>query len=310
MPHLTLARLGDYLRLCNPESDPETLEADLRRISAMVLAGERDLSRSFVVVDPDDGEFTAAIRLFPDQVGVLILSRPVFADVLGRNKAAAQLLDEVIHHLDVREPHIHTVGCRVHQPSRAPGMQALLEERGFVELGGRIEYKLPIAQLPPELPDSPFVWKGMTEVGFGEAARMLAVVAQGAPDWGDDEDPEAVVQGYLDDPELTADPDYIQVGFIDGTPAAFIVAQIDPSDGWSRISYMGLAPPFRGRGLGVHLHRHGFAMMRAQGGSLYHGGTALENIAMQRLFERHGCAVYARMVEMEWKRPEPESPSS
>ena len=63
------------------------------------------------------------------------------------------------------------------------------------------------------------------------------------------------------------------------------------------ITFMGLLPAFRGRGLGRHVHRRGMALLRAQGGTLYHGGTSASNGAMIRLFEQHGCTVFARMVE-------------
>jgi len=240
MPRLSLERLHDYLLLCNPDDDPSDLAADHERILAMVARGDRDLRRTFVAIDDDDPELPliAAIRLFPNQAGQLALSRPIFVDILERDILAARLLDEVMDHLLSSEPDIDSVGCRVHEPSRATSMKQLLLERGFVELGGRIEYKTPVATLPPELPDSPFSWKDMNEVGFAEIARMLAVAAEGAPDWDEGEDPEEAIQGYLDDPELTSDPRYFQIGFIDGEPAAFIVAQIDPSDGWSRLSYM------------------------------------------------------------------------
>ena len=83
---------------------------------------------------------------------------------------------------------------------------------------------------------------------------------------------------------------------------AFVCAQVAPSDGWSRITYMGLVESARGRGLGRWVHRRGFAMMRAQGGELYHGGTAAENAGMLRLFVDHGCDEVARLEEFEWHR--------
>jgi hypothetical protein len=43
-------------------------------------------------------------------------------------------------------------------------------------------------------------------------------------------------------------------------------------------------------------------MIRDQGGKLYHGGTAVENAAMVRLFLAHGCEEFERMYEYEWRR--------
>jgi GNAT superfamily N-acetyltransferase len=64
---------------------------------------------------------------------------------------------------------------------------------------------------------------------------------------------------------------------------------------------MGVVPEARGRGLGTWVHRHGFRMLRDQGGKLYHGGTAAVNAPMLRLFRAHGCKEAARMVEFEWR---------
>jgi ribosomal protein S18 acetylase RimI-like enzyme len=78
---------------------------------------------------------------------------------------------------------------------------------------------------------------------------------------------------------------------------AIVVAQINPKSGWSRITHMGIIPAFRSRKLGKWVHRHGFEMMRGQGGKLYHGGTVSTNTAMIRLFNQHGCKEYRRMQE-------------
>ncbi len=45
------------------------------------------------------------------------------------------------------------------------------------------------------------------------------------------------------------------------------------------------------------VHRHGFSMMKNQGGKLYHGGTHADNLAMKKLFEIHGCKVFCEMEE-------------
>ena len=92
------------------------------------------------------------------------------------------------------------------------------------------------------------------------------------------------------------------IGSVDGEPAGIVVAQINPRTRWSRISYMGLAPRYRGRGLGRYVHRHGLAMMREQGGELYQGGTVETNRPMVRLFEAHGCRFYRRLEEWRARR--------
>ena len=96
------------------------------------------------------------------------------------------------------------------------------------------------------------------------------------------------------------DPECFQIGSLEGEDVAFVCAQVAAKDGWSRIAYMGLVPAARGKGLGRWLHRHGFAMIKEQGGKLYHGGTAASNKAMLALFEAHGCREFKRMTEFDW----------
>ncbi|MGK5088899.1 GNAT family N-acetyltransferase [Bdellovibrionota bacterium FG-2] len=93
----------------------------------------------------------------------------------------------------------------------------------------------------------------------------------------------------------------IKIAHIKHQPAALIIAQIESTTGWSRITYMGIMPEFRGQGLGKWVHRKGFNMMRKQGGTLYHGGTVVSNKGMIRLFQNHGCKEYRRMQEWVFK---------
>ncbi len=97
------------------------------------------------------------------------------------------------------------------------------------------------------------------------------------------------------DPVLTHAPECIQV-----SEAGIVIAQVNPRTAWARITYMGLLPEHRGRGLGRWVHRRGFAMLRAQGGALYHGGTVETNRPMMRLFEAHGCRFHRRLEEWRW----------
>lgn len=53
----------------------------------------------------------------------------------------------------------------------------------------------------------------------------------------------------------------------------------------------------RGKGLGQWLHKHGFAMMKAQGGREYHDGTISTNERMIRLFYATYLGVIARTDE-------------
>ncbi len=177
----------------------------------------------------------------------------------------------------------------------------MLKEAGFEQAGGRLEYKLPIEELPTE-EGSPLIWKDMNELGLETTAAIFGQAASGASDWDEEEDDPAELIGvYRTEPGLTNDASCFQVGFKDQAPVAFVAAQIEPATGWSRITYMGVVPEARGKGLGKWVHRRGFALMRQQGGTLYHGGTDAKNIPMQRLFENHGCKQVYDMVEWRWR---------
>jgi GNAT superfamily N-acetyltransferase len=167
-------------------------------------------------------------------------------------------------------------------------LSAALPGLGFRLRHSRVEYRTPLSELPDET-GTPLAWRVAT---IAEAAPILQCAAAGDPDFDPDEDARACLESYMTDPVLTHAPECIQV-----CDAGIVIAQVNPRTAWSRITYMGLLPAFRGRGLGRWVHRRGFAMLRAQGGALYHGGTVETNRAMVRLFEAHGCRFYRRLEE-------------
>ncbi len=107
---------------------------------------------------------------------------------------------------------------------------------------------------------------------------------------------EDVLGGSYD----TLDPRAVELGVLDGRSACVHLTRVDADTGWSAIQFMGVVPGFRGQGLGVDVHLHGIATIRALGGTLYHDGTSEANAAMLRLFEKHGCIEHSRMEEWHW----------
>ncbi len=174
----------------------------------------------------------------------------------------------------------------------------LLPQLGFKFKNERIEFTRPVIELPGDA-GSPFSWKTAAELFWQpqNIADTLKRVALGDPDTDPNEAPISFIQDFLDDPVLTSGLPCIHIGFVNNEPAAMSVVQINPKTGWSRISYMGVVPEFRRQGLGVWVHRHAFAIMKAQGGKFYHGGTGATNAAMIRLFEAHQCRRLSRMEE-------------
>lgn len=180
-----------------------------------------------------------------------------------------------------------------------PEIEPELRRIGFRKKHNRVEFRSLLKDLPDEI-GSPIRWEAIAPAGefsLEYAAKFLRTVAEGDPDFDPNEDPLTGLKGFLSEPTLTRGPECVQIGYVESRPAALVIAQVDLKTGWSRITYMGIAPEFRRKGLGKWVHRHGFAMMRKQGGSLYHGGTVASNESMIHLFRLHRCQEYRRMQE-------------
>lgn len=191
-----------------------------------------------------------------------------------------------------------SVMYRLVRESDSDAIKAFLPSLGFTKKSNRVEYKAEMGGLPND-DGSPIHWTSASQLGWeaNEIASCLRSVSEGAPDSEPSDNPLVYIQDWKKDPVLTHGPECIAVGRLGGKLCALVVAQINPKTGWSRISYMGLAPEFRGKGLGRWVHRHGFQMMKQQGGRLYHGGTVAENSPMIKLFEQHGAKLFCEMEE-------------
>lgn len=180
-----------------------------------------------------------------------------------------------------------------------------LSELNFRKVQERVEYRTPLENLPQET-TGPIKWKPIPSLEDSELenlVKVLALVATGDPNFNPLNDNLSELKADLADPTLSTGRECVHLGFIEGAIAALVIAQVAPKTGWSRITYMGLAPEWRGKGLGKWVHRHGFKMLRDQGGEVYHGGTTTGNLAMIRLFETQGCQMYRRMQEWKWEEP-------
>lgn len=246
---------------------------------------------------------------FKDSHGAEVCSvrlEHLWADVYGivQKSAAENVAPEIwlklfVQAIDAaKEKGAQNLQFRLIERANSEVLAERLPGLGFYKKQNRIEFRRKLSELPTGA-DSPIQWKTAEELGFTETdvANFLSVVTVGDPDSEPTDDPLTYIQDWLKDPVLTSGPDCIGIGFINHKPGAFVVAQINPKSKWSRISYMGIAPEHRQRGLGLWVHRHGFDMMRAQGGELYHGGTSADNLPMLKLFEAHGCEVFCKMQE-------------
>jgi ribosomal protein S18 acetylase RimI-like enzyme len=216
-----------------------------------------------------------------------------------RAEAWIQLIQDAFN--EAKRISADTIQFRLIERSDFVPITQKLKEWGFSKLQERIEYRRNLSELPKE-EGTPIVWSALLSLessSLKEAAELLSIVAEGDPNFDPQADALSELQADLNDSTLTTGTECIHIGCINGEAAAFIFAQVAPKNKWSRITYMGIAPKFRRKGLGKWVHRHGFEMMRNQGGLLYHGGTTTENLSMIHLFELHGCKVYRKMQE--WK---------
>ena len=291
------ADLEAYVRLVAPDVSVERRAERLAQLRDSVGKGERRLADTRVAKSPA-GDLRAVLRLASAGGETFTLAGPLVADA-NADAAAAELVAEAMQR--AREQGARIIRSRPKKEA-GPLYCAALLEHGFDALGERIEFKTPVASLPLD-DGTPLLWRDLAEVGEERAAAMLLAVAAGDPRGDEDEDPRAALAEWLGAPRLTNGPGCVQVGFLDDRAVAFVCAQVSPEDGWSRISYMGLVPDVRGRGLGTWVHRRGFRILREQGGKLYHGGTTAANAVMLRLFRKHGCEEVARMLEFEWHAP-------
>lgn len=249
-----------------------------------------DLARIRATFDAD-GTARALLRIFVPAPQAYWLTTPrhrpgAAADTVG-------LLDALVALADARG--WSKLATRV-EADRLPGPYlAALGRHGFAVDNERVEYKTPLDALPPE-GETPLQWVPLDAFGHAATADVIDRAGRG-PEWEADDTGESVLAHALGQEHLYREPDCVQVGLLDGEPAAFVIAQVEPPTGWSTLTFLGVVPAFRGRGLGPFVHRRGMALLRAQGGTLYHGGTSATNHPMVRLFERHGCRLHARLTE-------------
>jgi ribosomal protein S18 acetylase RimI-like enzyme len=258
--------------------------------------GVRDLQNYFLTLGPH-GKANAGVFVehFHEQSFSIHLTSRMNSDPDLDGENVEKLIDEAV--IRLRELGAKEIEVRVVETPRLMRIPTHLLALGFKQSHARIEFRGLIADLPDDK-DTPLRWFPIAETGdftLSVAAKMLETAGDGDSDWGTAEKNLKLLQTYLKDPEFNSKFDSIQIGQFDGKLAAIIVAQVIPTSGWSRITYMGILPEFRRKGLGTWVHRHGFAMMRAQGGRHYHGGTLRGNKPMESLFRREHCKEYRTM---------------
>lgn len=291
--------VAGFLRCQSPElTDGEAAKLE-RELLGRIRDGGESFADRFVAVE--SGKVVAAAALIKVQESVFLVKTTLGG---GDFKSAfSTLLADALARLgELRAAKAH---LRIVKDGSHGAAAGVLSGLGFVRLNERIEYRTPVENLPSDK-GSPIQWVSLGQKAgpdLRRAAGLLEICGKGDPDWSPEDDAFQQLEAYLSDPALRTEPDCVERGMVDGKDAAIVIAQVNPTTGWSRITYMGVVPERRGQGLGRWAHRHGFEMMRRQKGRVYHGGTLVDNHAMVRLFQEHGCVEHRRVEEWVRQRP-------
>ena len=139
-----------------------------------------------------------------------------------------------------------------------------------------------------------FALRSLREVGDAAFIQVLAEALKGslARDIPDVR-PEVEFAEMRDMEGPTHDPSAWSLACWDGEAAGVILPNRFVGPGQEgTFTFLGLAPPWRGRGLGPALHARGLALLHAMGVRSYLCSTDVQNTPMLRLYARHGCAPF------------------
>lgn len=295
MPALDPDHLREYIDVAFPGRN---VSPDRRMGLAVRLVDPLHAARRRYVCD-DQGGIVAVTWLYKIGYRHLGLVPPRAVSTLDDqgagviDEAVAVARDQGARRLELR--------CPIDEATTA--LVDACRRTGAREGPGRIEFEAKLKKLPKS--------KARDELSFApardeaEAAAVLARCAVDSPDaLPADESASQAVRQMLTRARRTAVlPRVVHLGRLAGSDEAmaFVCAQIDPADKFATITYLALDPRLRGQGLGPVLQRHGFAMLREQGGRRYRGGTSLTNVAMRACFDRNGVPEVARYRMFDWR---------
>ncbi len=191
-------------------------------------------------------------------------------------------------------------------PGRATAHRERCREAGFRECDRRHEFLVPLADalaaVAATAGEERLEWRCVATTPGAElqrAAALLAAVAVGDPD----ADPEDDALGFLlsrrEDADARVTPESLQVGSLDGADAAIVAPTVWPVTRTGSLTYMGVLPEFRGRGLGAEVMRHGLQALHDMGAFRYHDGTSSRNAPALALFRR--IAARPSRVQEQWR---------
>lgn len=298
---LTETLLPRYLRYIFRDDSDEAHLSRLEEWREGLRAGTRALDHYFLTLDTS-GEVTGAAFLFACGGKAYALSLPsrVSLDPQVRAQDVAVVIREAVAQADQLQA--DPLDFRLVEVQHLLPLESLLVELGFRLSHRRIEFSAPVATLPTEA-GTPLWWMPLSPAGpftLDFAAELLERAGDGDEEWTTAAENREILKAYLADEEYGSSLENIHIGGVAGNVIGLVIAQVIARTGWSRLTYMGLLPEFRGKGYGQWVHRHGFSMLKQYGGVQYVGGTTVGNHAMEALFRKHGCTELRTMQQ--WQR--------
>ncbi|MEZ4241305.1 MAG: GNAT family N-acetyltransferase [Myxococcota bacterium] len=275
-----------------PPVGPETDHERQRWLSRLADADLR--ARVFFTHDDDTVHALLGLHRFRDgryRLGRIRTASPP-------DERAAALIHAAIAR--ARDEGARLVGMRLPVEHATPPILRAVTASGGRFDGGRIEFRRDLRELPREAPHGPLRWREARD--RDQTAALYVRTSEGSDDGLEPgEDPRETVDAWRTGPLRCA----VHTGSLDGVPVALVCAHAD-TDGpptWSGLAWMGLVPEARGRGLGHAVHAHGLSLLRRLGGTVYHGGTSLDNAPMRACFARQDVPELCRFDRLRWDLP-------
>ena len=298
--NLSPESIRSYLQFHYPQESEAFFDKESAAMLERFTTGQRDYQNYVVVYNDKQPVWSFMIFADGDDNYGIVTPRALHdLDISAESwKASAQLLKNRLTALKAKSAILRFTEGQI-----SKNLSHALGSIGFKKHSDRIEYKTMVADLPDEA-GTPFTWKAIGTEGLDVqfAADMMSRCIQGDPYVDSSFNALESIKGDLADDSLYGQLDAIHIGYLNNKPVAFVFAQTDVKSKWARLTFLGLDPDLRGQGLGVWVHRHGFAMLRAQGGVEYHGGTIAANKGMMKTFAKNNCKELRRMQEWNFRQ--------
>lgn len=150
-----------------------------------------------------------------------------------------------------------------------------------------VRRELVAGDLPPTIA---FDWRTLAEAGEAALRGVLWDASQGDPFEDEDRDPQREWMELVAETGDDLDRHLWRIARWRGETVGVLLPTLwEGKRREGTLSYIGILPAHRGRGLGRALHAAGLRLLAGAGAHRYVGSTDERNRAMARVFARNGC---------------------